>query len=436
MKVEEITESFKDSVNISSPEQAENVSPSPETDFLTAALNAHAFSTPTTNDGTTTPALPPALADIRHKTGAEILADLNTVPLFMTDLEENDGIEALKALAYEGTPAEVAQGFKERGNESFVEKSWRDAKEFYEKGINVLLVEVRKRQAAEKIQSKMKGKGKVDGEEVDEEEVKKEIKILEACLVNRAACHLELKNYRSCTLDCGSALRINPRNVKAFYRCSKALLALDRIIEADDACARGLAIDPDNKALQGVAKEIIKRNEIVAARKKKDLEREQRKRLEAITLAAALKARNIKTRKTAQPPEMEDAAISLVPEPTDPTSTLSFPTVLLYPLHLESDFIKAFNETEPLGHHLSYILPLPWDKSGEYTPLGVECYMETLAGGLIKVGRKVPLLKVLSEGKVEIVDEVVKIFVVPKPKADAWVREFKMKKATEKTSSG
>ncbi|KAH6717342.1 putative Hsp70/Hsp90 co-chaperone CNS1 [Leptodontidium sp. MPI-SDFR-AT-0119] len=396
MKIEELPESFQDSVDISSPLQTQNATPSPETDLLTAALNAHASSTPTTNDGTTTPALPPALADIRQKTGAEILADLNTVPLFMTDLEENDGIEALKALAYEGTPAEVAQGFKERGNESFVEKSWRDAKEFYERGINVLLVEVRKRQAADKEEEEV----------VDEEEVKKEIKILEACLVNRAACHLELKNYRSCTLDCGSALRINPRNVKAFYRCSKALLALDRIVEADDACARGLAIDPDNKALQGVAKEIIKRNEIVAARKKKDLE------------------------------QMEDAAISLVPEPTDPTSTLSFPTVLLYPLHLESDFIKAFNETEPLGHHLSYILPLPWDKSGEYTPMGVECYMETITGGLIKVGRKVPLLKVLSEGKVEIVDEVVKIFVVPKPKADGWIREFKMKKAAEKTSSG
>ncbi|KAK0101916.1 hypothetical protein ONS95_001272 [Cadophora gregata] len=438
MKIEELPESFDNSVDISSPPNTHNTSPSLETDLLTAALNAHASSTPTTQDGITTPALPPALADIRHKTGAEILADLNTVPLFMTELEENDGIEALKALAYEGTPAEVAQGFKERGNESFAEKSWKDAKEFYEKGINVLLIEVRKRQAANKIRSKLKGKGKLEEveEEIDEEEIKKEIKILEASLINRAACHLELKNYRSCTLDCGSALRINPRNVKALYRSSKALLALDRIPEADDACARGLALDPENKALQLVAKEIIKRNEIVAARKKKDLEREQRKRLEAFTLAAALKARNIKTRKTAQPPEMEDAAISLVPEPTDPTSTLSFPTVLLYPLHLESDFIKAFNETEPLGHHLSYILPLPWDRSGEYTPTGVECYMETVTGGLIKVGRKVPLLKVLSEGNVEIVDEVVRIYVVPKGKAEAWVKEFKEKKAKEMNASG
>lgn len=352
-----------------------------------------------------------------------MLADLNKLPLFMTDLEENDDLEALRALAYEGTPLEVAQGFKERGNESFATKSWKDSKEFYGKGVDVLLIEVRKRQIA----AKAKVKGEVDGEEV-----KKEIGILEACLSNRAACHLELGNYRSATLDCGSVLRINPRNIKAFYRSAKALLKLDRITEADDACARGLAIDPSNKALQGVAQEIIKRHDLVSARKAKDAAREQRKRLETLTLKAAIKARGIKLRKTAQPPEMEDAAICLVPEPTDPASTLAFPTVLLYPLHLQSDFIKAFNETEPLGHHFSYILPLPWDTEKEYTPVGVECYMETLTGGLIKVGRKVPLLKVLSGGKVEVVDEVVKIFVVPKAKAEKWVEEFKRKKAAEK----
>ncbi|KAJ5052422.1 uncharacterized protein L3040_002171 [Drepanopeziza brunnea f. sp. 'multigermtubi'] len=432
MKIEELPESFDSSVNIShlNPTEA-----APEPDLLTAALNAYG-STPTTSDGTT-PALPPALAEIRDKSGPEMLADLNKLPLFMTDLEENDGLEALKALAYEGTPLEVAAGFKERGNESFKEKGWKDAKEFYGKGIDVLLIEVRKRQAKSKINEKSNGKGNgVEQEEaaavvVDKEEVKREIAVLEACLVNRAACHLELKNYRSCTLDCGSVLRINPKNVKALYRSSKALLALDRIEEADDACARGLALDPNNKALQAVAQDLIKRHAVVAARKKKELKRAQRQRLEAVTLAAALKAREIKTRKTAQPPEMEDAKIQLVPDPTDPTSTLTFPTVLLYPLHLESDFIKAFNEMEPLGHHLSYILPLPWDKAGEYTPLKVECYMETVTGGLIKVGRKVPLLKVLSEGNVEIVDEVVKIFVVPKAGAEAWVKEFKMKKAAE-----
>jgi tetratricopeptide (TPR) repeat protein len=337
----------------------------------------------------------------------------------MTDLEENDDLEALRALAYEGTPLEVATGFKERGNESFKEKGWKDAKEFYSKGINVLLIEVRKRQKSTPEEE----------EKEDKEEVKREVGVLEACLVNRAACHLELKNYRSCTLDCASALRINPKNIKAYYRSSRALLALDKIPEADDSCARGLALDSENKALRGVAREIVKKNEIVAAKKKREAEREARRVLEAQTLKAALKARGIKTKTSSQPPEMEDSKVELVPDPVDPTSTISFPAVLLYPLHLESDFIKAFNETETLGYHLGYILPLPWDKEGVYTIGGVECYMETIKGGLIKVGKKVSLLKVLSEGNVEVVDEVVRVFVLPKAGSEEWVKEFKRKKA-------
>ncbi|KAH8761427.1 hypothetical protein F5882DRAFT_29235 [Hyaloscypha sp. PMI_1271] len=395
----------------------------PGPDLLTQAINS--FSLPSdsaTQDGTT-PSLPPAMAALRNKSANEILSDLNKTPLFMTSLEENDDLEALKALAYEGTPLEVSTGFKERGNESFKERGFKDAKEFYTKAINVLLLEVRKRQKGEKKKE----------EEGGEEEVKREIAVLEACLVNRAACHLELKNYRSCTLDCGSALRINPENVKAFYRSTRALLSLDRISEADDACARGLALDPENKSLRAVAQDIIKRNAQVAAKKKAELKREQKRRVEEVTLKAALKARGIKTRQTAQPPEMEDARVRLVPDPADPTSTLAFPTVLLYPLALESDFIKEFNETETLGHHLDYILPVPWDKV-LYTPKRVECYMETITGGLVKVGKNVTLLKILTTANVEVVDEVARIFVLPKSKAEGWVQEFKSKKAAEKAA--
>ncbi|KAH8659307.1 hypothetical protein BGZ60DRAFT_415007 [Tricladium varicosporioides] len=419
MKVKELADNLTESVNISDFQQ--NDTPIPGPDLLTQAMmNAVASTPPSTNlDGTAGPQMPPAMAEIRNKSGTEILADLNKSPLFMTDLEENDDLEALKALAYEGTPAEVAQNFKEQGNETFKEKRWKDAKEFYGKAIQVLLLEVRKRQKAS-----AEEKAKEDAEEV-----KKEVGLLEICLVNRAACHLELKNYRSCTHDCASALRMNPRNVKAYYRSSKALINLGRIVEADDSCARGLEIDPENVPLKAVAKEIIKKNEVIVAKKKKDLEREQRQRLETATLSVALKARGIKVRKTAQPPEMEDAKIQLVPDPIDPTSTLSFPTVLLYPLHLESDFIKSFNETEPLSHHLTYILPLPWDAKGEYKPNLVECFMETITGGLIKVGKNAALLKALTSGNIEIVDEVVKIFVVPKTKATDWIADFKKKAA-------
>lgn len=250
----------------------------------------------------------------------------------------------------------------------------------------------------------------------------------------RESTNRHTENYRSCTLDCAAALRLNPKNVKAYYRSSRALLSLSKITDADDACARGLALDPDNAALRTLATQIISKNEEVTAKARKVAEREARQKQEVMVRRAALLARGIRTRKTEQPPEMEDAGIKLDPDPLSPTSMLTFPTVLLYPLHLESDFIKAWRETDTLPDHLNYIFPLPWDVRGEYTLAGVEGYMETVTGGLVKVGKKVSLLRVLSAGNVEVVDEVVRIFVVPKTRAEEWIQDWKMKKAAGKSS--
>ncbi|KPM36422.1 hypothetical protein AK830_g10158, partial [Neonectria ditissima] len=194
--------------------------------------------------------------------------------------------------------------------------------------------------------------------------------------------------------------------------------------------------DAANAGLQAVADDIVKRAREADARRKVVAEREARTKRRAMLLKAALRARNIPTRTTAQPPDMEDARLELVPDADDPRSTLSFPAVLLYPLHLESDFIKAFNETQTLEDHLAYVFPLPWDREGAYTPAGVECYVETSEGGLLKMGKRLSLLKVLGTGKVEVVDEVVRIFVVPRAKADAWVKEHKAKRASEKGEGG
>ncbi|ORY63073.1 uncharacterized protein BCR38DRAFT_435806 [Pseudomassariella vexata] len=406
MHIEEITDEMAERLKVSSQSPDEPSSKSQDA----AAAKA--------------PELPPALAATSNKTVDEVLADLNKSPLFMTELEENDDTEALKALAYEGTPLEVGSEFKERGNECFKEKDWTNAKEFYTKGVLVLAAEERKRAKPGEQTTTTAAE-----EETPEDEVEKQRAVMETLYVNRAACHLELKNYRSCTIDCASALRINPRNIKAFYRSAKALLAVNRIEEADDACARGLAINENNAALRAVAQDIIKKNEQIGAKQRKENERLAKEKRRELLLRAALHARGIKTRKTAQPPEMDGVGMQLVPDPDDPKSSLSFPTVLLYPQDLESDFIKAFNETESLVDHLGYILPLPWDKKGEYTLAKVECYMDTLSGGLIKVGKKVPLLKILSSGNVEVVDQVIRLYILPKAKAESWAQEYKRKKA-------
>ncbi|KAF1848503.1 TPR repeat protein-like protein [Cucurbitaria berberidis CBS 394.84] len=372
--------------------------------------------------------MPPAMAEVKSQSVDELLKEMNRMPLFMTQLDETDGeggenlaLEALKAMAYEGTRAEVAENFRQQGNECARAKQWVDAKEFYNKAIAALKGPQNHRDPD------AAGPDVIEVELDEEEEAKKEKVIEEACYVNRALCNLEKKNYRSCILDCAATLRVNPSNIKAFYRSGTACLALDKLLEATWACGRGLAIDSNNAPLIALHTKIAARKAYIESVEKARRAREEKAASERATLNLALKSRNILTRMSGQPPDLEDAAIKLE-DVMDPSSTLTFPVILLYPTHSQSDFIKAFSEREKLDQHLDYIFPLPWDEQHVYTIENVEAYMETAAGGLIKVGKKMSLGKVLGSGKTEIVDGLVRISVLPKDKAADWIEEFKKRR--------
>lgn len=377
----------------------------------------------------TKPPLPPGMALHSSMTTAEILADLNKSPLFMTELEDNDDIAALQALDYEGSALENSAGFKERGNECFKVRGYADAREFYAKGVALLAAEERKRACGETTRNPD------DGVADSPADVAAQRALLASLHLNRAACHLALDNCRSAWLDCAASLRLDPRSVKAYYRAARALLRVDRVAEAADMCARGLAFDADNGALRAVAAEVAARRAQLDAKHERDEARRAAAQRRARLLRAALVARGIPTRSTDRPPEMEDAAVRLVPDPDDPRSRLAFPALLLYPLHFETDFVKAFEETQSLEDHLGYVFPLPWDADAVYRLDSVSCYVETRDGGLLKMGKKASLLKVLSTGKVEVVDQVVRIFVLPADKADEWIVKFKEQKAKEKGRS-
>jgi hypothetical protein len=244
-----------------------------------------------------------------------------------------------------------------------------------------------------------------------------------------------LGNYGSCNRDCAAALKLNPRNVKAWYRAASACLALDKLPEAADACTSGLGFDAENAALKTCLTKVRTREKALVAVQTARQEREERARNEAATLRFALHQRGIlPNRKTDSPPEMEDAELKLA-DKSDAKSALNFPVLLLYPLHAQTDFIKAFGESETLGQHLDYILPVPWDEKAEYkaekSAEGVECYMETAQGGLIKAGKNLTIGKILGTGKVEIVDGLVRVFVVPKPRASEWIEQFKLRRGKQ-----
>jgi hypothetical protein len=229
-------------------------------------------------------------------------------------------------------------------------------------------------------------------------------------------------------LDSAAGLRVNPRNIKAHFRSASALFALDKVLEALDVAARGIKMDPDNAALSKLLEKIRERAKVKEAQDRRREVEKQRKQQEESILQAALKTKKIQVRGTKNSPNMEDAVIRLSPDPLSPKSLLEFPVMLLYPMHNQTDLIKAWAEKDAITDHLSYILPLPWDNKNEYKLSTVDCYMDTISGGLMKVGKKLTLLEALSNGKTEIVDGLVRIFVVPIPMASKWIDEVKRKK--------
>jgi len=142
---------------------------------------------------------------------------------------------------------EVATNFKEQGNEYFKGRKYREAVGFYTQGI----------------------------------EAKPDDSVLmEALLCNRAACNLELKNFGSVLRDCASAIRLNSTCSKAYYRSAQALLALDRVDEALDACDRCFAFDAANSGVITLRGKVAKVKEELERKVREKEERLQRQATE------------------------------------------------------------------------------------------------------------------------------------------------------------
>ncbi|KAI4268371.1 MAG: hypothetical protein LQ337_007880, partial [Flavoplaca oasis] len=289
------------------------------------------------------------------------------------------------------------------------EKRWKDAREFYTKGIAALKKhpEIQVQNDGDDGEGVEKEK---DGEE-EEKEKEKERKIEEACYVNRALCNLEMsttsspfppfplptpfsttilskkliphpENYRSTLHDTSHTLTLSPTNTKAHYRSTLALLALNKYTLALDTCDRGLALtsptltsttkqSAEHTAFQTLKTRILSAKCSADEQDRKRTTAENREKREELTLNTALSARGLRMRWTGKEPDLEDARIHLEPNPLDPGSEIHFPLLVLYPLHQQSDFLKSVAETTFFGDVLETVLGegegLPWDTVNEYT---------------------------------------------------------------------
>ncbi|KAG2043185.1 40S ribosomal protein S7 [Suillus americanus] len=328
----------------------------------------------------------------------EKMAALESTPLFMKSLPpegSNDPvIQALQSLAFDGTPDEIAQNFKEQGNDYFKGKRHREAISFYTQGI--------------------------DAKPSD-------IVLHEALLCNRAACNLELKNYGSVLRDCSKALTLNTKSSKAYYRSAMALFALERYEESLDCCERCLEYDPENKGVMSVRDRAAKAK---AEKLRKESEKQERihsEQREKKLLQIAFKERHLFA--VYNPKGSSENPYEPHFDPEDPEgTTLIIPVFFLYPQYATSDVIAHFVEDTTFSTHIVQMFPPQapapnWDKSGQYIANTLVVYAITRRKRLLKVGKKMSLRDVCNAAKakegepddgLELKDGCLSFVVVPK----------------------
>lgn len=351
------------------------------------------------------PDLPPQLSQFANKTTDDVIKEINRLPFFMTELDDTDGeggdnqtLEALKSLAYDGEPHEVAANFKNQGNDCYKLKQYKDAVQYYTQGLEV--------------------------EQSDES-------ITSALYLNRAACNLELKNYRKCIEDCKQVLFIDEKNVKACFRSGKAFFLVDKYEESKKMLEYGLVVDTENKPMKDLLGQVFdKERRIKEAIERKERETTKNKLRETI-LTNAINLRHISIIKSNRPAELlEDAKIRLENE-MDHESQLILPAMILYPTIDEFDFIAEVSELTTPTEILEIVMDRPqeWFAKPErknFTVKKLQCFMETESGGLVKVGKKSELNSALmnDKAKAPLFDNGLRLYMVPKEDTDEWISKW------------
>jgi tetratricopeptide (TPR) repeat protein len=169
--------------------------------------------------------------DRGNRTIEDKIKELEECPFFMTQLPKdptsNPQLNAIQQLAYDGTPdgnkcaihsKEIAENFKNQGNEWFKEGKYKDAAHYYGKAI---------------------------------EAQPNNIQLLSILYSNRAAAHLELgknlnsyplENYRMAMNDSQQAIAMDSKNKKAFFRAAKSAFGLKDVQECLRFCHDGLEV--------------------------------------------------------------------------------------------------------------------------------------------------------------------------------------------------
>lgn len=282
-------------------------------------------------------------------------------PMFMEDvpqdIEDNPELLALQSLLYDNhTDEEMAEHFKNLGNEAF-------------------------RNSTNKIASRNALMAYTKGLEME----CKDNKLNAVLHSNRAAVSIRLKENDKAVDDCRKAVKLDPTNVKAFYRGAKSSEALGLTSQALKFCKGALELKPDDKEVIQMKKRMEKQlaeEEKQHKSRNQAIEKENRNRSVASeAVKGVLDQRGVKVG-----PILFNVAMyfqGAQPEPQlteDAPDAVQWPLLMLYDEIGQSDFVEVFDERCALEDQLQVMFPtdrrVDWDEDGKYVWDRLVAYLE------------------------------------------------------------
>lgn len=311
-------------------------------------------------------------------------------PMFMedvpSDISDNPDLLALQSLLYDGqSEEEMAEHFRKLGNEAFRvstnKTSSQNALMAYTKGLE------------------MECKDNVLNSQLHS---------------NRAAVSMRLKEYDKAVDDCRKAIKLDPKNTKAYYRGTKASEALGLTAQAVRFCKGALDLRPDDE-LRQMHKKLQQRLQ--------QEEEQQRSRKAAEDLAST----EYRVAKSAVQDLLEARGVDLGPilfevamyfqgkQPMpsladDADDAVQWPLLLLYDETSQSDFVEIFDERCTLQEQFEIMFPrdrrVDWDEEGKYVWDRLVAYLEYYHGDnnrstrMLRVDSTLPLQDALQNLRV------------------------------------
>lgn len=309
-------------------------------------------------------------------------------------------VEAMQQLKYDtelNGPEDLAEQYKEDGNNNFKLKKYRWAVASYTEGL---------RQKC------------------------KSLELNAQLYCNRAAAHFRLKNYGSALADSTIASKLKPNYTKAMTKAALCCWELERYQECIDWCKQLLELDPANAEMTMLKDKAEKALKLAERNRRKA---ELKERLAARQEAAL---RNALVERGIELPKPKDEELEYNPfEPLMPTHPalqghrvhqspsgdgLVWPAVFLYPEVMESDFVQSFDESSTFGEQLELLFgdtvdQPEWNASGRYTPNSVSVWFKDhFTGKPVAISPETTLRTVVFDKRFHIDNGTTSFWVLPK----------------------